>query len=74
MSELLFYTTPNGTQKISVVYENDALWLTQKMVADLFGVHVPAITKHLANIYETGELDREATVSKMETVQKEGSR
>ncbi len=74
MSELLFYTTPQGTQKISVVYENESLWLTQKAMAELFGVNVPAIAKHLANIYESGELDRETTISKMETVQNEGSR
>jgi len=53
--------------------QNETIWLTQTAMAELFGVNVPAISKHLANIYEEGELIREATVSKMETVQNEGA-
>ena len=49
-------------------------WLTQKNIAQLFGVEVPAISKHLANIYESNELQKEATISILETVQIEGSR
>lgn len=74
MSEIIFYNTPQGTKKISVTLENETVWLTQKEMAQLFNVGVPAITKHLGNIYETGELIREATISKMETVRQEGSR
>jgi len=53
---------------------NETLWLTQQRIAELFGVQIPAISKHLNNIYDSGELDIEATVSKMEIVQKEGGR
>ncbi len=71
---LLFYTTPKGTLKINVYFQGETAWLTQKALADLFGVQVPAIAKHLRNIYESGELVREATVSKMEIVRQEGER
>ncbi len=54
--------------------QEETLWLTQKAIADLFQVGVPAITKHIHNIYETGELTEKATVSKMETVRQEGKR
>ena len=53
---------------------NEAVWLTQKALAALFGVQVPAIAKHLKNIFDSGELQREATVSKMEIVQMESRR
>lgn len=71
---LLFYTTPKGTLKINVYFQGETAWLTQKALADLFGVQVPAIAKHLRNIYESGELVREATLSKMEIVRQEGER
>ncbi|MDZ7617372.1 MAG: hypothetical protein U1E05_10225 [Patescibacteria group bacterium] len=54
--------------------QDETLWLTQRAIAELFGVNAPAISKHLANIYETGELAKEATVSILETVQIEGGR
>ena len=73
-NEIIFYSTPDGDKKVEVVFQDENFWLTQKALADLFGVEVPAISKHLANIYETGELDRESTVSIMETVRQEGSR
>lgn len=50
------------------------MWLTQKALAELFGVKVPAVAKHLKNIFDSGELDPKATVSKKETVQNEGGR
>lgn len=71
---LIFYTTPEGTVKIEVIYKGENFWLTQKAMAKLFGVEVPAISKHLTNIYETDELKEEATISILETVQKEGLR
>ena len=49
-------------------------WCTQKAMAALFDVEEPAISKHLANVFETGEMNEEATISKMETVQQEGNR
>jgi hypothetical protein len=73
-NKIIFYATPQGNIKVEVVFEGDNFWLTQKAMAALFGVAVPAISKHLNNIYETGELQKEATVSILETVQKEGSR
>ena len=73
-SELLLYTAPDGTVKVGVLFRDETAWLTQKTLADLFGVGVPAITKHLKNIFESGELARAATVSKMEMVQSEGDR
>lgn len=70
----LLYTTPEGSVKLNVVIQDETVWLTQKMLADLFGVNVPAISKHLDNIYAEGELEPKATISKMETVQQEGNR
>ena len=72
--ELIFYKTPEGEQRIEVVYHEENFWLTQRSLADLFAVGIPAINKHLKNIYETGELVRDATLSKMEIVRQEGSR
>jgi hypothetical protein len=73
-TQIVLYTTPDGEIKIDTVLRNETLWLTQAAMAELFGVNVPAISKHLTNIYDEGELNREATVSKMETVQNEGGR
>lgn len=73
-TEFLLYTAPNGSIKVEVLLSNETIWLTQKRMAELFGVGVPAISKHLENIYESGELQREATVSVLETVQQEGAR
>lgn len=74
LTEFLLYTSPNGEIKVEVLLNNETLWLTQKRIAELFGVGVPAISKHLDNIYNEGELNREATISILETVQKEGER
>jgi len=57
-----------------VIFNEETFWLTQKRMAELFGVEVPAINKHLSNIYEAGELNKVATISILETVQQEGSR
>ena len=73
-SQIVLYTTPDCEIKIDAIVRNETIWLTQASMAELFGVNVPAISKHLANIYEEEELNREATVSKMETVQTEGDR
>jgi hypothetical protein len=70
--DLILYRAPDGAVRAEVRYEGDTFWLTQAQMADLFGVQVPAISKHLKNIYESGELSRVAAVSKMETVQIEG--
>ena len=73
-TEFLLYTAPNGAIKVEVLLSGETLWLTQKRMAELFGVGVPAISKHLENIYESNELERKATVSILETVQNEGGR
>jgi len=73
-SQFLLYTAPNGAVKVDVYFQKETAWLTQKALAELFGVQVPAINKHLKNIFESGELKREATISKMEIVRNEGGR
>ena len=65
---------PNETVRLDVRLENETVWLTQLKIADLFGVQKAAISKHIKNIFASGELIKEATVSKMETVQSEGGR
>lgn len=72
--QYLMYNTPEGAVSISTVVKDETIWLTQKAMAELFDVEVPAISKHLANIYSDGELQPEATISKMEIVQIEGNR
>jgi hypothetical protein len=73
-SEFLLYTAPDGAVKVGVLFRDETAWLTQKALAELFGVGVPAINKHLKNIFSTGELEPEATISKMEMVRSEGGR
>jgi hypothetical protein len=73
-NQFLLYTAPDGAVKVDVFLKDETVWRTQKALAALFGVKVPAINKHLKNIFESGELAREATVSKMETVRAEGQR
>ena len=73
-SDFIFYTTNSGAVKIGVIVQNETVWLTQKAMAELFGVNIPAISKHLANIFKSGELSKEATLSILERVQKEGDR
>jgi hypothetical protein len=72
--EIVLYATPGGDVRVRCLLRDETIWLTQKALADLFGVEVPAISKHLGNIYESKELRPEATVSKMETVRQEGGR
>ena len=73
-NQIIFYQNETGNVTVPVTYQNDSFWLTQKTIAQLFGVEVPAISKHFSNIYEEKELKKEATISKMETVQIEGNR
>ena len=65
---------PNETVRLDVRLENGTVWLTQLKIAELFGVQKAAVSKHISNIFASGELIKEATVSKMETVQMEGGR
>ena len=72
--QFLLYNTPDENIKVNVIVKDETLWLTQKAMAELFDVNTQAITKHLKNIFEEGELQKEATCSKMEQVQQEGER
>jgi hypothetical protein len=65
---------PNEKMKLDVRIEHETVWLTQAQIAKLFGTEVPAISKHIKNIYISGELLKGSTISKMETVQQEGKR
>lgn len=73
-AEFLIFKLENKEQGVEVLYINESIWATQKAIAQLFDVGVPAINKHLNNVYDEHELTREATVSKMEIVQTEGTR
>ncbi|MCF7956886.1 MAG: virulence RhuM family protein [Phycisphaerae bacterium] len=70
----LLYESQDGQIKLDVRLENESLWLTQPLMAELFGTSIPNISMHMRNIYEEGELLREATVKKFLTVRQEGSR
>ena len=72
--QFLIYNTPREDIKVNVVMRDETIWLTQRVMAELFGVQIPAINKHLKNIFEEGELNKETTISKMEIVQNEGGR
>jgi len=71
-NDIIFYTTPQGNVSIEVLYNNDTFWLTQKAMAELFGVKVPAISKHLSNIFETNELEEKSVISILETTASDG--
>ena len=73
-SDIIFYNTPTGDVKIEVIFNDDTFWLTQKRMAELFGVESHTITYHLKEIYKTGELEESATARKIRVVQKEGNR
>ena len=66
-NEIIIYQ-PDETIKLDVRFENETVWLTQEQIAKLFGTKRPAITKHLTNIYKTGELDKKSTCSILEHV------
>ncbi|MDD2662146.1 MAG: virulence RhuM family protein [Dechloromonas sp.] len=72
-TEFLLYTAPNGTVKVEVLLSNESIWLTQKRMAELFGVRVPAISKHLKNIFDSGELVEDVVVSILETTTEHGA-
>lgn len=73
-AEFLIFTGQAGEQSIEARYEDETVWLSQKLMAELFAVSVPTINEHLKNIYETGELVREATIRNFRIVQAEGGR
>ena len=73
-TEFLLYTAPNGAVKVEVLLAGETLWLTQKRMAELFGVGVPAISKHLKNIFESNELDPDSVISILETTAEDGKK
>lgn len=70
-SNFILYTTSDGKVKFDVFIKNETIWLTQAKIAQLFGVGVPAVNKHLKNIFESGELKEDSVVSKMEITAKD---
>lgn len=70
--QFLLYNMPEAEGKVQVVIKDETLWCTQKAMAQLFGVGVPAISKHLKNIFEEGELSADSVISKMETTATDG--
>ena len=73
-AEFLIFTGQSGEQSIEVRYEDETIWLSQKMIAQLFAVDVRTVNEHLKNIYEQDELNHEATIRKFRIVQIEGNR
>ena len=71
-NEILLYTTPNGKVKVEIYLQNETIWLTQQKIAELFGVQRPAVTKHLKNIFETGELKEDSVSSILEHTASDG--
>jgi len=73
LTEFLLYKNPNGDVKIDVLLQNETIWLPQKKIAQLFDVKVPAISKHLKNIFESRELDEKVVVSILEIPTQHGA-
>ena len=70
--KFLFYTADDGAVKVEVLYKEETVWLTQKALAELFGVRVPAVNKHLKNAFETHELVEDSVISILETTAADG--
>jgi len=73
LTEFLLYTAPDGQVKVECILHDETIWLTQKRIAELFDVGVPAISKHLKNIFESGELQEEVVISILETTTQHGA-
>lgn len=73
MSELEIYQSEDGSLQLEVTVLEDSIWLTQDQIAELFGTKRPAITKHVGNIFKSGELDEQVVCSKMERTTKHGA-
>jgi hypothetical protein len=66
-SDMVIYQREDGTHAINVRMKGETVWLSQAQIADLFGVQVPAISKHIKNIFDEGELDEKVVISILET-------
>ena len=71
-NNFVIFQTDKGKVNIDVLFQNETLWLTQKLMAELFEVNVPAVSKHLKNVFETGELKEDSVVSILETTAEDG--
>ena len=74
VKKFILYTAPSGEIRVDVLLQNESVWLSQKAMAELFGVVKSTISEHLTNIFRTNELDKNATVGNFRTVQLEGTR
>ena len=72
LTDFLLYTAPDGQVKVECILHDETIWLPQKRIAELFGIGVPAISKHLANIFESGELEENSVISILETTAADG--
>ncbi len=72
LTKFLLYTAPDGKVKVGIFFHNENIWLTQKRMAELFGVQIPAISKHLKNIFESSELEENSVISILETTAEDG--
>lgn len=70
--QFLLYTAQDGSVKVDVYFKDETVWLPQKALAELFGVKVPAVNKHLKNIFESGELVEDSVISILETTAADG--
>ncbi len=71
-NEIILYSTPDGNKKVGVLFQDENFWLTQKTLAGLFNVNVPAVSRHLKNIFESDELVKDSVVSILETTAADG--
>ncbi len=71
-SEILLYTSPLGDVKVEVFFKDETVWLTQKKIAELFGVVVPTVNEHLQNIFQSGELDKTSVIRKFRSTATDG--
>lgn len=71
--EMVLYRTEDDSVTVSAIIKDESIWITQKAMAELFGVQTPAISKHLKNIFEQGELKEDVVISKMETTTPHGA-
>lgn len=69
--QFLIYQSAEEEVSVNAVIRDETIWLTQRSMAELFDVDIPAISKHLSNIYQEGELLKDSTISKMEIVQQD---
>ena len=66
-NQLIFYSTPQGNVKVEVIFESETFWLSQKRMAELFGVDVRTVNEHLKNIFKTEELNEDSVIRNFRT-------